>query len=112
MGEERASRIRAAVAQHGRVGRGNPYPDMLKSEAVEFFRARKRAGIAAAQIAREVGISAVTLGRWDAECPPRLLPVVISGGEDTSRLVVLGPCGVRIEGLDVSSLARLLRELA
>jgi hypothetical protein len=110
---ERAKEIREAVRQHGRAGRGNPYPERLKQDAIEYWGARKREGVSAMQVSRELGICVLTLARWSKPPASPLLPVVIDAAPTTGGgIVVRGPRGLLIEGLDIAALAALLRELS
>jgi len=85
--------------------------------AVEYFRRRRAAGTSLAAISRELGVKRHTLVGWTAapEVPaaPRFVPVsVVADAPAASKVVVHGPGGVRVEGLDLAGVAELLRRLA
>ena len=121
--EQEAAAIRKAIAAlPGRRGRGSPYPDELRQRVVTYYRARRKQGAAMSTIASEVGIIWQTIDRWvSSEVPVGLMksagferleivdtPAPIANG----RFVVRGPGGVCIEGLDIDSLAELIRRLS
>lgn len=115
---EHAEELRAALS--GRGGRGRAYPVALRRLAVAYFVQRRDEGAAVDEIGPEIGISSNTLSRWEQDMrgpdePSRgfeVVHVVEDAVKTPSRgLVVHGPSGLRVEGLDVDSLAELLRRL-
>lgn len=66
-------------------------------------------------VLRELGMRRETLAGWVAppapKETPRFVPVTVVE-TPAGRLVVHGPGGVRVEGLDVAGVAELLRRLA
>lgn len=109
-----AAAFRDAVRRAGRRGPGRRYPAELRRRGAEYLRARQAAGAPLSAILRELGVRRETLVGWagpaEAETRPRFVPVSVI--EEPSRIVVHGPGGVRIEGLDVAGVADLLRRLA
>jgi hypothetical protein len=103
--EELRRRLRA----HGRAGRGNPYPAELRRAVVAFVDESKRDGISAGACAKSLGIAAQTVARWREEIAFVRVEVDTSA---PAALVVRGPCGVSVEGLDLGTIAALLRKLA
>lgn len=97
-----------------RSGKRSRYPAKLR-EAVVAYASRRRAQKASRDVvAAELGMSVATLSYW---CAPartrgRLEPVsIIARPEPVPDLVV--ECGpLRVRGLDVASVAELLRRLA
>lgn len=113
--EQQAERIRRARTQHGKAGRGNPYPAWLRGEAIEYARVRAADGSSAAEISRELSLPGPTLARWGKAATGRFVPVMVEPAAAPvarATVVVHGPCGLRVEGLDLASLAALLRELS
>lgn len=114
--QEKAERIRWQRRQLGHVCGSNPCPEELKWAALEYVEARTAQGAAEGTAAAEIGVAALTLARWRQERPsavPRFVPVVVDEQTSSgSRFIVHGPGGLRIEGLDLDSLAELLRRLA
>lgn len=106
----------------GPRGRGHRYPASLRIAALALLRTRQAEGAALAAISRELDIPTKTLTQWllRDQARPRATggfrPVRIverAGAADPERRVIVhGPAGLRIEGLDVTSLADLLRSLA
>jgi hypothetical protein len=111
-----AARIRRARERHGRAGRGNPYPEWLRRQALDYARVRRADGAAHAEISRELGLPALTLARWSEAYQGSFVPVLVersvSATPGESAFVVHGPRGLRVEGLSIAELAALLRELS
>ena len=116
---DRANQFREAAAQENRGRRkaGWRYSDELKSLAVEHVRDRRQSGSTWAEIAKELGVSALSLGRW-LEARPRahFHPVEVIPDSEPARVVgslaAVTPGGLRIEGLawsQVLDLARVFR---
>ena len=95
----------------GRRGRGRPYPDAFAARVQKVAAA---GGLERRQLRRELRVSDKTLAKWLPQPAPvaRLVPVEVSPPSVRSPFVVHGPAGLRIEGLDLDSLAELLRRLA
>lgn len=107
------SRVEAmceAISKLGRRGRGNAYPAELRRQVVEFARKRRAAGIPIEAIGEELGMPWRTIRRW---MPPvrgkRFRPIEIV--ETRQSVVVHGPHGLRIDGLDLDGVAELVRRL-
>ncbi len=85
---------------------------------MEYLRQRQREGAAVSTVARELGVKRHTLLAWAAApagvvSTPGFVPVrVVADGARPSTIVVHGPGGLRIEGLDVAGVIALLRGLA
>lgn len=117
--EERAERLRGALATAERAGAGRPYPETLRAAAIDYRREREREGAALSEVAGELGVSAISLERWsrrrrERETSFRAIELV---GEPVRRAsasaaVVHGPRGLRVEGLTVSEIAELLERLS
>ena len=120
---EEAAWIRAQVnALVGKRGRSNPYPNEVRRRAVEYFDARRKQKVAPKKISLELGIGIATLRFWTT--PKKRAANIESAGfeqlqvisdsiETTNpRFVVRGPANLVIEGLDIESLADLIRRLA
>ena len=110
-----AAAFRDAVRRAGCRGPGRRYPAELRRRGAEYLRARQAAGAPLSAILRELGMRRETLAGWavppEPEARPRFVPVTVMEAP-AGRIVVHGPGGVRIEGLDVAALADLLRRLA
>lgn len=112
--------FRKAVAEAGERGRTTAYPLELRAIAVAYVEARTAQGVNGMAACRELGIGRDTFLRWrrSLATPPRpedlpsFRPVEIAAPAAATALVVHGPLGLRIEGLDLASLAALLRTLA
>ena len=117
-----AERLRALLANADRSGSGRPYPLKLRREVVAYVEARRGRGVGRVAAAREIGVSAFSVTRWTAA----LGHGVRSGfsevmlaersesavSSETTGMIVHGPCGLRIEGLDVAGVAELWRRLS
>jgi transposase-like protein len=116
--EKAAAEFRAAVRRAGPRGAGRRYPPAVRQLAVEYFRRRRAAGATLASISRELGVKRHTLVGWTAAPEvaaeaPRFVPVhVVADAPVELGIVVHGPGGLRVEGLDLAGVAELLRRLA
>ena len=116
---DRATQFRdaAARANRHRERMGWRYPEALRRLAVEHCAERRRDQCSFSQIAKDLGISALTLSRWrsqvEASAQPRFREVRLEEPESTTpaRLSIVIPSGVRIEGLDLAQAVELARAL-
>jgi len=116
-----AAIIHAELARLDNRGRGKAYPEHIRQLAVAYFQSRRDAGATIAEIGAELGLPWRTLYAWatrDSASPlpdPGFSPVEILEApvaHATARFTVEHRSGLRIEGLDLDSLAELLRRLA
>jgi hypothetical protein len=127
---EQGARLRkaleAAVSPRGR----RHFPEALIRETTAYFVARVAEGVGAELVGPELGLAANTLRRWQklyadaapsvasrasAPPPPALVPLTVVAPPprgSAPALVVRGPGGLCIEGLDLDALVALLRRLA
>jgi len=117
--EARTFRHDAAGHIGDRTGTAIRYTPDLRRRAVGIARQRRRAGVAVAATARDLGLRPDALRLWLQTPPtrPRLRRVAVSATPEpvapTSGLSVLvTPQGVRVDGLDLATLVTLLRGLA
>ncbi len=115
--EKLLAKFRAEVRRAGPRGAGRRYPPAARQLAMEHVRRRRADGTSVEAISRELGVKRHTLVAWTAmhedSAALRFVPVSIVGDAPTpSRIVVPGPGGVRVEGLDLAGVADLLRRLA
>ena len=122
--EERAAAIRAEIAAlPGRRGPGNPYPKELRERIVEYCRVRRKQRISIPKISSELGIGIPTLRNWTSSKDTPGVKMASAGFERlevidaptnsiTRQFVVRGPAGLCIEGLDIDTLAELIRRLS
>jgi transposase-like protein len=116
--------LRHALSVADRSGRGRPYPAAIRREVIAYVSRQRAQGQSVALLAEELGLSPLTLGRW-LEQPAHgaamalFRPVSLAAAAPAvevlparSSLVVHGPGGLRIEGLDLDSLTQLVRRLA
>ncbi len=119
--DREARTFRQDAARHigDRTGTAIRYTPDLRRRAVGIAWRRRRAGVAVAAIARDLGLRPRALRLW-LEAPrsrPRLRRVAVTATPEpvapTSGLSVLvTPQGVRVDGLDLATLVALLRGLA
>lgn len=115
-------RLRAVVANAERSGSGRPYPAELRREVVAYVDARRGEGVGRVAAAREIGVSAFSVARWRAALGGGgrgFREVVLAERSERAasldgphQLIVHGPSGLRIEGLDVAGVAELWRRLS
>lgn len=95
------------------TGRERRIPEQVRDWITTYARRQMAAGQSRSAVAAELGVSDPTLVRLLRRSSPRLLPVhVAAGPEIRGGLVVRGPGGLVIEGLDVDGLIALIRGLA
>jgi hypothetical protein len=111
--EREAALFRVAVRRAGSRGAGRKYPAAVREQGAAYFAARRAAGAPESAVMRELGVRRATLLGWVGQAKaaqrPRFVPVSV--GETTGRIVVHGPGGVRVEGLDVAGVTDLFRRL-
>lgn len=122
--KEEAAWIRAEVeAMVGRRGRTNPFREDVRRRAVDYFFLRRKQKISPAKIALEIGIGLATLRSWTSPKKRLAVEMVPKGFERVEiaeipaqttkpQVVVRGPGGLCIEGLDIDSLADLIWRLS
>ena len=115
--EREVMAFREAVKRAGRRGPGRRYPEDVRRRGAAYLRARQAAGAPLSAVLRELWVRRETLAGWatpaktGADQSPRFVPVAVVD-TPAGRIVVHGPGGIRVEGLDVAGLADLLRRLA
>jgi hypothetical protein len=116
--ESTREELQRALATIERRGRGRPYPRPLLEQLLAYTVARRRQGATLLTIGQELGMSWRTLSRWVSEralSVPRetaaaFHPVQIAS-RPRSEVIVRGPHGIVIEGLDVDGVAELVKRL-
>lgn len=110
--EHTREELRDALSKMERRGRGCRYPKSLLEGLLSYTVARRRQGATLLKIGDELGISWKTLARWLSirKPSPKFQPVQVVASAKRD-VVVHGPCGVRIEGLDIEGIAQLVRRL-
>ncbi len=93
------------------AGRGRRLPDDLQRRIYDYARDRLAAGTPRSQIGAELGVSGPTLVRLLRKRRFRTVRVTATPEPEAARAVVRGGHGVVVEGLDISGIAALLREL-
>ena len=116
-------RLQARQFTNRRKPTGTRYSAAFREEAVSVARARVVEGVPVARIARELGLRTPTLSLWlRRERLPKLRAVRVERDPHSAapvalvtpeiRAVVVTPSGVRIEGLDLDGVVRVVRSLA
>jgi AraC-like DNA-binding protein len=109
--------LRESLATAPRSGIGRPYPVALRRQACSFARSLCPSSMSLAQLASLLGLSPFTLARWlrELSAEPCFQPVVVfdSAPVDSEPCFsVLGPCGLRVDGMSLQQLAHLFRVLS
>lgn len=86
------------------------FSEGAREAARRHAEARLAEGRSLAEAAQEMGVGYETLRRWRGA--GKLRPVTVSAEPVTPPIVVVLPCGARIEGLDLAGTAELARRLA
>ena len=111
----RRDRIQQAVSALA-AGALRRYPARLRSRIADYSHERIKAGAALSRVSSELGVSHPTLVRILDEKPAPMRRVRVARLEATKKepreLVVRGPGGLVIEGLDVEGAAALVRALS
>ena len=112
-----AEALRRAFGRLGPRGRGRRYPAELRSRTMAYVGKRRAEGATTKSIEGELGVTWTTLARWSStDAEPGFAHVVVHADAgrkpDGDCLIVYGPAGLRIEGLNLDALAELLRRLA
>lgn len=111
----RQDQIRRAVSKLARGGTRR-YPTRLRRRIADYARSRLEADVSLTQVSTELGVGHPTLIRLLGKASPRMRRVRVAAPtgatHSSATLVVRGPSGIVIEGLDVDSAAALLRALA
>ena len=115
--ESTREELQQALSTLEQRGRGKPYPKGLLEKLLSYTVARRRQGATLMTIGTELGMSWRTLARWLSGraksqrfervevIRPTIAPVA------ARALVVHGPRGLRIEGLDIDGIAKLVRKV-
>jgi transposase-like protein len=117
---ERAKEFRAALRALGARARTTPFPPELRALALTHFKQRRSAGASIRDVATELGVGTDTLRRWSGSRERsrssvrrvRVASPTISSPASRCTLLVYGPAGLRVEGLDVAMVAALWKELS
>ena len=120
--EARRAQIRRSISSLAR-GRQRRYSTKQRRMIGAYARERIAGGSSRAQISKEIGVSDPTLVRLleqDNAASGRLRPVriveepgpIAEAGSAMTTPVVRGPAGIVIEGLDIASIAALVRALS
>ena len=111
--------IKQELEEH-RHGRGFRYSPALKKAICDYVSACNSRGRSVDDAGRDLGIGSSTLWRWRFRSTRkrsafRHVSVVekpTRPARETSSPVLVTPSGYRVEGLDVTGVAALLRELS
>ena len=91
---------------------GLRYSPALRQLALEYARTATGNGRTRREIAESLGLSEVTLCRWQkARVAAPVHEVVVGEGESAAAVVLVMPSGVRVEGLAVRELVAVLGAL-
>jgi hypothetical protein len=115
--EKMREELRQALSKLGPRGRGKAYPKGLMGDLLSYTVARRRQGATVRAIADELGMSWQTLSRWTGGRKAgarfeRVEVVTAPASAPRALLVVHGPLGLRIEGLDLDGVVDLVRRVA
>lgn len=103
------------MASATRAGVGRAYPVEIRERAVAFIERRRREGASEGTIGRELGISPMTFRRWAGRRSSGFMLATVDAPFASPVgvvVVVHGPRGLRIEGLDLEGVAALWERLS
>jgi hypothetical protein len=101
--------IRARLAESGR-----PYSDEAKKVAIAYAQGERRRGTSVTRVARQLGISPVTLMAWlssSALVPVEIVPATTTQSLGSTVVLIDERRGLRVEGLTVEGVALVLERL-
>ena len=111
--------LTAAIGRHQsqRHRRNIRFPASVRRDALAYARQQRAAGATLHRIASDLGVATNTLERWLKIDPEKKFrPVSVRGARPArgtkAALVLHGPGGVRVEGLDPEAVVAILRALA
>jgi transposase len=105
--------LKQELSKLGPRGRGRAYPKGLMGKLLSYTVARRRQGAKIVEVATELGMKFHTLSRWLGEKRPTASfeRVEVVAPPAPRTLIVHGPRGLRIEGLDLAGVAELVRRV-
>jgi len=112
MSDKHLAKLRADIAALETTGRGRRYPAALRGRVVAYITGH---GQSIAAASRALSIPEVTLNRWCRQAParkPMRRVVVAAPAHSAGQLTFTSRDGHRVEGLDVSGVAQLIRLLS
>jgi hypothetical protein len=101
--------LRRTISQ--RDYRTSGLSEELRAQATSYAQRRAAAGAVQGEIAAELGVSTVSVGRWlRARRSAAMVPVhvIADATETSSTFEVVTPRGLRVVGLDLDALCALL----
>ena len=109
--------LQQELSKLGPRGRGRTYPKGLMGKLLSYTVARRRQGAKLVEVAAELGMKSHTLSRWLGEKRPsasfeRVEVVATAAPPAARKLIVHGPRGLRVEGLELADVAELVRRVA
>ena len=108
--------LKQALASAERGGVGRAYPAAIRERAIAYVGRRRAEGVADEAIGRELGISPMTFRRWVGARPSAFTLATIvepeAAAPPSGALVVHGPRGLRVEGLDLAAVVELWERLS
>lgn len=113
MSERQAIAIRDAISRHI-SGRGRRYPEQLRARVIGVAQELRREGRSWTEVAARLGTRVETVRRWcvradRARAPARMRAVEVVAEREESRLAIVSPSGIRVEGATVSDVLAVLR---
>ena len=110
---ETGSALKQALASAERSGVGRAYPAAIRERVIAYVERRRAEGVADEAIGRELGISPMTFRRWvGGRTSAFALATFVELAAPSSSLIVHGPRGLRIDGLDLEGVAALWERLS
>jgi hypothetical protein len=110
--ESEIRKLRAALARR-ESGRGRRFAAELRSQISGIGRRLRGEGASWSEIGATLGVPTATAQRLcESDAPGFARVEVVDDVVAVGGLVVVTPSGFRVEGLDVSGVATLIRQLA
>src|SRR3954469_7674559 len=110
--EEQREELKKMLLEMGPRGRGRPYPKGLLEKILSYTVARRRQGAQLLEVGEELGLSDKMLARWlSGRRKGQKFGRVEVVAPPARAVIVHGPHGLRIEGLDIDGVAELVQRL-
>ena len=119
MSDSTGLKLGALLSTTTREGPGRGYPRALREKVARYVSARREQGATCEQLAAELGVPANTLLRWShafakstSNADAGAFRRVQLADARARAMTLHGPCGLRVEGLDLDTLVALWKRLA
>jgi len=109
--QEQIDRVSRAIVRHRQKYGRRRLPERLREEALSLFERQLEVGVSRRAAAKVLAVPAKTLEGWRLKREKGdFVPVEVLVSED-APIVLVSPCGWRLEGLSLPEVQQLLVDL-